>query len=171
MRNLKKSLLPITTFARIDLKRLFRDKVAIFFVFVFPLIFLLIFGSIFNGDNNVSFRVGLINNSNSEFSKEFEKQLRDNKVFEIDKEISSIDMAKEKMSRGQLDATITLPAEFGDNKDGKYPAGQAKVLYEENNEQGGRTLASIMEGMFKEINQDLVPHDEPFSVKASINRH
>ena len=42
--NLKRQFLPVTTFVRVDVKRLFRDKVAIFFVFVFPLIFLIIFG-------------------------------------------------------------------------------------------------------------------------------
>lgn len=164
---MKKQLLPITTFARIDIKRLFRDKVAIFFVFVFPLIFLLIFGSIFNSDNDISFRVGLLNNSQTEFSKEFEKQLRDNKVFEIDKEVTSFDIAKEKMSRGQLDATIELPSEFGAIKRGvSYPGGQAKVIYSESNQTAGQTLSSLMEGVFKEINQKLVPSPTPFTVKA-----
>jgi hypothetical protein len=55
MDKLRKSLLPISTFVRIDVKRLFRDKVAIFFVFVFPLIFLFIFGSVFRGNDSISF--------------------------------------------------------------------------------------------------------------------
>ena len=166
MSNFKKALLPITTFVKIDIKRLFRDKVAIFFVFLFPLIFLIIFGSIFNGDTEVSFKVGFINQSSSEFAKKFEQQAKDNKVFNIDKEITSLEAAREKMNRGQLDATIILPEGFGDVRDGKYPAGQAKVLYDQNNEQGGRTLASILESIFTDINKELVPHDEPFSVKA-----
>lgn len=167
MDKLKKNLLPITTFARIDIKRLFRDKVAIFFVFFFPLIFLIIFGSIFNSDNDISFKVGLLNESNTQFSKEFEKQLRDNKVFDIDKEVVSLDKAKEKMNRGQISATIILPAQFGEVKDGKqYPSGQAQILFDQNNEQAGRTLGSIMESIFTEINDKLVPHEEPFSVKT-----
>lgn len=166
MDNLKKALLPVTTFARIDIKRLFRDKVAIFFVFLFPMIFLIIFGSVFNGDGDVSFKVALLNQSNSEFAGKFEQQLKDNKVFNVDAAVTSLDAAKEKMNRGQLDATITLPPGFGDVKDGKYPAGEAHVLYDQNNEQGGRTLASIMESVFADINNGLVPHDQPFSVKA-----
>ena len=167
MNSFKRAILPITTFARIDIKRLFRDKVAIFFVFIFPLIFLVIFGSIFNSDNDVSFRVGLLNNSQTTFAKDFEKQLRDNKIFEVDKEITSLDLAKEKMSRGQLDATIELPKDFGAEQQGaNYPSGQAKVIYSESNQTAGQTLSSVMAGIFKDINQKIAPSPAPFSVAA-----
>ncbi len=166
MNRIKKALLPIIVFAKIDIKRLFRDKVAIFFVFFFPLIFLIIFGSIFNNTSDVSFKVGLVNQSQADFAKDFEKQLRSNDVFDIDKEVVSVDDAREKMNRGQLDATIILPDTFGQIKNNKYPAGQAQVLYDKSNEQAAQTLTSIMESIFGEINDKLVPHDVPFSVKA-----
>ncbi|MFZ1483742.1 MAG: ABC transporter permease, partial [Candidatus Saccharimonadales bacterium] len=108
MEQFKRSLLPITTFVKIDVKRLFRDKVAIFFVFLFPLIFLLIFGSVFNNDTSISFKVGVLNESKSEFAKQLEKQISTNKVFDVDEEVTSLDAAKEKMNRGQIDATIIL---------------------------------------------------------------
>lgn len=165
MSNFKKSFLTVSTFVRIDVKRLFRDKVAIFFVFVFPLIFLVIFGSIFRGDSDVSFRVGLLNQSQTQFAKEFEQQIKDNKVFKVDAQIDSMDKAKEKMNRSQLDATIVLPSDFGETKDG-LPGGQAQVLYDQNSEQAGRTLASILDSVFKDINTKLVPTKVPFTVKA-----
>lgn len=163
----RRSLLPITTFARIDIKRLFRDKVAIFFVFLFPLIFLIIFGSIFSNDSSVSFKVALINESDSAFSQTFVKQLSDNPVLEIDKQVNTLDAAKEKMKRGQLDATITLPTDFGDIKNSSFPSGQAVVTYDQNNEQAGRTLTSVMQSIFTEVNDGIVPKEEPFSVVAA----
>lgn len=166
MDKIRRSLLPVIVFAKIDIRRLFRDKVAIFFVFLFPLIFLIIFGSVFNSDQKVSFKVGLLNQSQTDFAKEFEKRAREDKIFEIDQHVTSLDVAKEKMNRGQLDATIILPETFGAIKDNKYPAGQAQVLFDQNNEQAGRTLGTIMDSIFAEINKELVPHDEPFSVKA-----
>lgn len=167
MSNFKKQLLPITTFVRIDVKRLFRDKVAIFFVFFFPLIFLVIFGSIFRGNDSVSFRVGLLNQSSSEFATKFEQQIRDNDVFKVDQDVSTLDEAKEKMNRGQLEATIILPEGFGEVEQGSsYPSGEAQVVYDQSNESGGQTLASVMEAIFKEINQGLVPSVAPFSVRT-----
>lgn len=163
--NWKKNILPITTYVRIDVKRLFRDKVAIFFVFGFPLLFLVIFGSIFGGDNDISFRVALINNSDTTYATQLEKQLKDSEVFEVDEEVATLDDAKEKMNRSQLDATITLPENFGEQM-GEYPGGQATVLYSQSNQQAGQTLATILEGTFKEMNEKLAPSVEPFTVKA-----
>ncbi len=165
MENLKRNILPITTFVRIDIKRLFRDKVAIFFVFFFPLIFLLIFGSIFKGDGDVSFRVALINQSSTETSKNFEEQIKGMKAMKVDDQVTTLDQAKEKMNRSQLDATIILPDDFGDKKDG-LPSGQAIVTYDQNNEQAGQTLGTVLSGVFKEANSKIAPSPEPFTVKA-----
>ncbi len=162
-----KKLLPITTFARIDIKRLFRDKVAIFFVFIFPLIFLIIFGSIFSGDSDISFRIALLNKADNEFSRRFVDEALKEKVFEVDEEVTTLEQAKEKMNRGQLEATITLPESFGQVQSGtNYPSGELEILYDQSNEQAGQTLGSVMEGIFKDINQGIVPSPTPFTVKT-----
>jgi len=163
---MKKQLLPVLTFARIDIKRLFRDKVAIFFVFIFPLIFLIIFGNIFGGNNEVSFRVGLINQSSSKFSEDFAGQIEKNQVFQVDKDVSTLDQAREKMNRGQLDASIILPEGFGKVQDNQFPSGEARILYDQNNETAAQTLSSIMQGILKEINQGFTKAPEPLTVKA-----
>lgn len=167
MDNLRRSLLPITTFIRIDVRRLFRDKVAIFFIFIFPLIFLFIFGSIFSSDNEVSFRVGLLNQSDTAFAKDFEKQIKENKIFKVDPNITNREAAQEKMSRGQLDAAIILPNGFGGIMPGKsYPSGKAEIIYAEGNQSAGQTLASVLDGVFKQINQQFAPSEAPFTVSA-----
>jgi hypothetical protein len=38
---------PILTYAKMSIKRMLRDKTALFFVFLFPVIFLMVFGLIF----------------------------------------------------------------------------------------------------------------------------
>ncbi len=164
--NLKKSLLPVITFVKIDIKRLFRDKVGIFFVFIFPLIFLLIFGSLNRGSDNISFRVALINNSSSEFAKGFVDQANNDKLFKLDENNTDVDAAKEKMSRGQLDAIIVLPESFGTTQEGEQnPSGEATVIYDQGNETAGQTLGSILQGIFKEINNNISPSTEYFTVK------
>lgn len=166
MKSLRKKLLPILTFVPIDVKRLFRDKVAIFFVFVFPLIFLFVFGTIFGGNDNVSFKVALLNQSNSEFSSQFVKQAEEAKVLDIDHEITTMDQAREKMNRSEISATLILPADFGEVKNGQYPSGEVTVLYDQNNEQAGQTLQAVLEGIFTDINAQFVSNETPFSVKT-----
>lgn len=165
MEKFKKLVLPITTFARIDIKRLFRDKVAIFFVFVFPLIFLFVFGGIFGNNTDVSFKVALINKSDTEFAKQFEERSRENPLLNIDEEVTTEEKAKEKMNRSEVDATIILPENFGSSESG-VPVGEAIVLYDQNSEQAGQALASIMDAGFEEINSQFTDTSVPFTVKT-----
>jgi len=164
MNNFKKSLLPVWVFAKVSIRRSFRDKLALFFIFLFPLIFLFIFGGIFGKSNrDVTFRVALINQSESSFAIDFAKQIKDGKTFKVDTKATTMDQAKEKMNRSQLDAAIVLPKDFGAEKNG-HPAGEAKVIYTQNNEQAGRTLATVLDGqVFKAINEKFGRLEAPFT--------
>jgi hypothetical protein len=53
--NTRKAFLPVAVFSKIAIRRAFRDKTALFFIFLFPLIFLFIFGGLFGKSNDVSF--------------------------------------------------------------------------------------------------------------------
>lgn len=160
-------LKPVITFAKIDIRRLFRDKVAIFFVFVFPLIFLAVFGGIFGGNDDVSFNIALLNNSQSEFAAEFEQQLKDNEIFDVNADINDIDTAREEMSRGTVDSIVSMPEDFGTVKQGnKFPSGELEVIYDKGSEQAGATLSSILESIFAEINSQFVETQAPFTVNA-----
>jgi ABC-2 type transport system permease protein len=161
-----KSLLPILTFVRIDVKRLFRDRLAMFFTFVFPLLFLFVFGGIFGRNTSVSFNVALINKSDTQFARQFIEQGKKDKVLKINKDVTTMSAAQEKMSRGELDATIVLPESFGKIGEKGYPTGQAEVLYNKNSEQAGQTLASIITSIFDGINKQFVSTDKPFTVIA-----
>ncbi len=165
---MKKKFLPIYIFAKISVKRSFRDKTAIFFLFLFPLIFLFIFGGIFSKNSDVSFRVALINQSDSSFAKDFVSKAESQKVFKVDKASNDPDEAKQKMAMGQLDATIILPKDFGQVKPGdSFPSGQAEIIYTQNSQQAGQTLDSILNQQFAEINSKFVQNRTPFSATAT----
>lgn len=164
---LRIKFLPIKTYAKISVRRAFRDKTAIFFIFLFPLIFLFIFGGIFGKNDDVSFKIAIINESKSSFASDFVKQASEQKLFKIDDNSSTLDLAREKLSRDQLDAIVVLPSEFGEVKNGeKFPSGQANVIYSQNSQQAGTALASILEQQFSQINSKFVSQQKPFTVKA-----
>jgi ABC-2 type transport system permease protein len=171
--NFKTSWFTVFTFVRINTKRFFRDRTAIFFTILFPLIFLFVFGSINNGGGDVSFNVAIINNSQSEFAKGFVTNATKDtsedggkkNILKVNQEITNIDDAKQKMNRSELDATIILPKEFGEKVNGQtYPSGELKVLYTQNNQQSAIALTSILEGQFRGVNNELVPSVTPFTV-------
>jgi ABC-2 type transport system permease protein len=163
----KKDWFTVLTFVRINTKRFFRDRLAIFFSIIFPLIFLFVFGSLNSNNSSISFNVALVNESSSSYAQEFVKQTEDGGVLKINKDVTSLDAAKEKMSRSELDAAIVLPKSFGEVEPGKqYPSGTAQVIYTQNNQQSGTALTSILESQFKAINANLVPSDTPFTVQG-----
>ncbi len=168
---MKKALFTVWVFARLNTRRFFRDRLALFFGILFPLIFLFVFGGIFGRNNDTSFRVAVINQSQTTFAKDFTKQITGNKIFKVDKEATTLDQAREKMTRSQLDATIVLPDNFGQEASG-HPSGQAKVLYTQNSQQAGATLVALLQGVFKDVNSKIVAVREPFTVvgEAQANK-
>lgn len=163
---MKKSLFTVYVFAKVNVLRFMRDPLALFFTVIFPLIFLFVFGGLFSGGGDLSFRVALINQSDSQFAQTFVDNAKNNKVFKVNDETPTLDAAKEKMKRSEIDAAIVLPADFGTTKDKKYPSGQAVVYYTQNNQQAAQTLTSVLDAQFRQINKEFVPGDEPFTVKA-----
>ncbi|MDB5161071.1 MAG: type transporter [Candidatus Saccharibacteria bacterium] len=161
---MKSSIFTIWTFAKISVRRYFRDRTALFFTVAFPLIFLFIFGGIFGKNNNVSFQVGLINQSHSQFSQQFVSQVKNNKMFKVNDTVHDLGEAKTKMSRGEIDATIVLPSGFGDVKNASHPSGQAVIYYDENNASAAQTLSTVMQGIFQQINSKFVKIETPFTV-------
>lgn len=164
---MNRSLYTVWTFFRINTKRFFRDRLAIFFTVVFPLIFLFVFGSLQNGSGDVSFNVALINKSDSAFAKQFVSHVEKGKVLKVNEEITTLSEAREKMSRSELDAAIVLPEDFGTVKPkAKFPSGQAEVIYTQNNQQSATALTSILDAQFKQTNNQLVRSETPFTVKG-----
>lgn len=148
-------------------KRFFRDPTALFFTFLFPLLFLFVFGSLYRG-GDTSFNIAVINNSQNEFATSFEESIAKNDVFSVKNgEITSLDIAREKMGQGELSSIIELPPDFGAPNEQGLPQGNAKVYYEEAEAQAGQTVASIVEQMLDGANQQLTGQTPSLKVELT----
>jgi ABC-2 type transport system permease protein len=167
---MNKALFTVYVFAKLNTRRFFRDKVAIFFVILFPLIFLFVFGTIFGKSDGTSFSVALINRSDTAFAKQFERDIREDKIpqvkFKVDKDSTTYDKAKQKMVRGQVDAAIILPPDFGKANAAGTPTGQLQVRFTQNSAQAGQTMTAVLNGILGGVNEKYVKVDQPFSVDA-----
>ena len=166
MTPLQKKFFTVYVFSKLSTKRFFRDRLALFFGILFPLIFLFVFGGIFGkkGDT-VSFSVGVINQSTSQYAQKFIQTSEDKKLLKVDNTINTLNDAENKMARGQLDAAIVLPSSFGDLKGG-IPTGQAQVYYTANSAQAGQTLVSVMQAEFQGLNSQFIHTPTPFTVSG-----
>lgn len=151
-------------YAWMQLKSYFRDPVSLFFTLGLPVMFLMVFGAIFNNDNTVNFDVAVFNHSETEFSRQFVENMEKQDTFtRID--IGSMDEAREKMGRGQLDTVIELPKEFGQPNAQGLPSGNMIVYYEEGSPQTGQTVAQVMRSVMGEIGERFGQQPPLFSVE------
>ncbi len=162
---MQQKLRTVGVLTKLSTKRFFRDKTALFFGIMFPLIFLFIFGSISSGNSSASFKVALINQSDSAFAKQYAAQIKTSKVYKVDAEATTIPAAKDKMSKSQIDGIIVLPAGFGAVDQAKnYPTGQVQLLYSQSSAGTGQTLQSILSGSLAPINNKLLGATPPIVV-------
>ena len=157
---LKQKFFTIWAFFIVNFKRLFRDKTALFFTFLFPLIFLLVFGYA-NKNNGVSFRVAVLNKSHTPVAQQTASGLEHAKVFKVDKSLNTMSLAQQQLKRGQLDSIIVLPPSFGAVQNGT-PTGQAQVIYTQNSAQAGQAVQSVLQAQFEKTNAKLVAASTPF---------
>lgn len=160
---MKQQLRTVAIFTKLNTRRFFRDRLALFFGILFPLIFLFIFGSISKGNGSPTFKVAVVNQSNTAFAQQFDKQLTKSKALEVDKTLTTVALGKDKLSKGQIDGIIVLPKDFG-AVSGKTPAGQIQVLYSQSSSGSGQTLTSLLSGEVSQINDKLVGAKPPLSV-------
>ncbi|TAK89565.1 ABC transporter permease [Patescibacteria group bacterium] len=159
-------LFTISQLTKLLVRRYFRSRIAIFFSVFFPLLLLFVFGFLYSNNKDVSFKVALFNNSNTEFAKQFATNLDQVKALSIQKDLTDMDAAKEKMNRSEIDAIIELPPEFGQINSQNFPSGQVKVLYSQNSQQAGQTIGSVLQGILDGVNVQLTKIQPPLTVKA-----
>jgi len=162
--SLSQQLRTVYVFTKLSTRRFFRDRLAQFFSILFPLIFLFVFGSLNNGNKNVTFNVALINESKSTIAARLTDGLQSSSNFKINKSLTTLAAAEDKMGKNQLDGVIILPPDFGFVAKGQsYPSGQAKIIYDETSSGTGQTLTTVLQGIFNQVDAKYVSTVTPFS--------
>jgi ABC-2 type transport system permease protein len=160
----QKKMYTVLVFTKLSTRRFFRDRLALFFTILFPLLFLFVFGSLTSGGNKLSFKVAILNQSGSHYSSVFVQQIESQKVYKVDKTVTTLAEAKDKMTKSQLDGTLVLPKGFGDVNQQGIPSGQVQVLYTQNDQVAGDTLASVIQSNLNAINTKFISIKTPFTV-------
>ena len=163
--SLKTQLRTVLIFTKLSTKRFLRDRLAQFFAVLFPLIFLFVFGSLTKNSGNVSFKVAVINQSNTSYARKLDKELTTSKTFKVQSSDTTLAKAKNGLAQSQVDGIIVLPPGFGRIENGT-PTGQIKVLYDQTTSGTGQTLTSVLQGVVKGINSQFVANKQPIAVSG-----
>ena len=162
---MNKKLYTVYVFSKLATKRFFRDRLALFFGVLFPVIFLIIFGSFSsNSGRSVNFNVAFFNNSNSGLANQTLSVIKSTKIFKIDSTIKTMAEANKKLNQSQIDGIIVIPSNYGHIVN-HNPIGKIQLYYSPNNSQTGQTMTALLSSVVgKSINKKYVSYTGPISV-------
>lgn len=101
----------ILTIAATSVRRLLRDRTNIFFVFILPMLLILILGAAFGGGGDS--RIGVVSTDAGELARDLKDRIATADRVSV-RDSSSRDAAVLAVERGQLEAAVILPEDYGE---------------------------------------------------------
>jgi hypothetical protein len=112
---------PLLQLTLANIRSFTRDRAALFWTLAFPLIFVVLFGSIFSGGGNATRTIGWVDNDQTSRSNELKSAFAG--VSNIKLAEASEDVALQDMRDGKNDAVIVVPKGYGTQVDAAASGG------------------------------------------------
>ena len=135
-----------------NFKQFFRDKTAVFFTFAFPLIFIVLFGWVFGGTDELTYEIGLVNNDESPVGGQIVEALERVPIFNFTG--GTLDETLTSVKDGDLTATIVIPSDIAATID----SGQAAnliIYYDPSQTQTSQIVLPVLQQVIDEINRQI----------------
>ncbi|MBI2798496.1 ABC transporter permease [Candidatus Saccharibacteria bacterium] len=162
----KKTWLAYKTLTVASVKMYFRNRTAVFFTLFIPVMFILIFGA-FNSTKQSSFKLDIVNQSNTQLSQSFVNTLTGNKdVFKTTED--DLSSAKDRLDKGKTDLVIVVPAEFGQVDPSTFgpKTAQIKTYYNKGQPQTGQAANLVVGQIVGGLNSQITKTPVVFSVQS-----
>lgn len=127
---------------KFNLKMLLRNKQALFWSLVFPLVFTFIFGTFFGKGSTSTGNIIMINQSNSQLSKTISKTFTKSDLFKVSEQ-TDIAKSKDLVKKGKSVAVVVIPKGFGDQS--PTAPTKVKVIIDPANAQGNSIVVGVLD--------------------------
>ncbi len=132
------------TIASNSLRRLFRDRTNIFFIFVLPIVLILVLGLVFG--TGFTSRVALITPDGDDLAGEIADRISASTAFEtID--VDDVEAARTRLRRNDIDAVIVIPDGY---RDALLDGDSVEIAYYSTPSGGGFDVRSVVEAAIAE---------------------
>jgi ABC-2 type transport system permease protein len=148
-----------------------RDRAALFWTFAFPILFVILFGSIFSGSSATSFTVGWVDLDGSRGSAQLRAGFA--QVGLLDLQDGTQESSLESMRKGDLDAVIVVPQGLGEALAAGVTGGAADdpidlTLYTDPSQQTqSQTIAQVVDRLVSATNLALTGRPPVLAVAVS----
>jgi ABC-2 type transport system permease protein len=99
----------VITIAANDVRRLLRWRANIFFLFVLPMLIILLLGAAFGGSDKA--RIGVLGGGDGKLARQFVAALRERPSTEL-VDYRSVDALRQAVAHGRVDAGLVIPTDF-----------------------------------------------------------
>jgi len=145
-----------------SLKIIIRDRQSLFWMLMFPLMFMVIFGLFFGRSDNKAGTVALVSKSNTEIADNFSKGFEESGLFEINK-TDNLEEAKKQVDKSKISAVIFIPEKFGSLEPDSSK--QIEIYYDPANTQTSAILTGYIDKFLTQINYSIQKAEPIFSLK------
>ena len=133
-----------------DIKQFLRERAALFWTFAFPIFFILIFGAVFSGGDDITFNVGLAVEDNSPVAQQLSAVLQEVPAFKVN--IGNKSAELEALKSGDRRAVIIVPAGFGESI-AQGSQGNIDVYYDPTQSSSAQILLPIIRQVLEGFGQ------------------
>jgi len=159
-----------------NLKETYRDPLALGFLLGFPLVFMLLFGAIFSGEEAPNYAIGVIDEDNTPLSQAFvDEALVKVPVLEVST-YDDTDTALKDLKFGELKAYIVIPGGFGQQVSSNWQGSKADIAlnmtYDESDLMVSEQLVTIINDVTRAFAQIEIPvtiNAEPIYIETEID--
>lgn len=159
-----------------NLKETYRDPLALGFLLGFPLVFMLLFGAIFSGDETPNYAIGVIDEDNTPLSQAFvDEALAQVPVLEVSTYDDTATALRD-LKFGDLKAYIVIPPGFGQQVNSNWQGDKAditlNITYDESDIMVSEQIVTIINATTRAFAQIEVPitiNAEPIYIETEID--
>jgi len=135
-----------------DFKQFFRDRTAVFFTFAFPIFFMLIFGLVFSGEEEVNYSIGLVKEEESVAASMITEALKNVPIFDFSE--GTLDDMLEALRSGDLRAVVVIPQDIAASLH-EQQATDIILYYDQTQTTSAQILLPVMRQVINEINRQM----------------
>ncbi|MFW6035630.1 MAG: ABC transporter permease [Halanaerobiales bacterium] len=146
-----------------NVKEYIRDKTALFWFIIFPLIFIFIFGWVFTGTQEQTFNVGIIAESENIMSEKMVEGFKSVESFNVS--VEEEDTELKALKKGNRNIVVEIP-DFDYQAVMQGESVDIPVYYDAGKQQTNQMLLSIVRQMFNEAERQMTGRQKIFTLAA-----
>jgi ABC-2 type transport system permease protein len=148
-----------------SIKEFTRDRAAMFWTLAFPVLFIVLFGVIFSGNNSANYTVGLVNEDTGPIGQQLTQAFHSVTPFTI--KPGSYTDELNGLKQGQRDLVIVIPAGLSQQVNEGQPATIQMFYDPSTNQADAQIKVGITQQVLATFNQQMKPYTPPLTLEQT----